>query len=129
MTVTCKIEKRNFGVISEELAGGLFDFASFHNVLRSCADYQTGPEVDRSVAMSIKHQIDTRWVVGSPETVTAKLRKLYEDVGGFGGVLMLHYDWEGDNGPQWKRSMELLATKVMPQLKDLTGAEAVAAAR
>jgi hypothetical protein len=50
-------------------------------------------------------------------------------VGGFGGVLMLHYDWEGQDGPRWRRSMELLATKVMPQLKDLSGSEAVAAAR
>jgi alkanesulfonate monooxygenase SsuD/methylene tetrahydromethanopterin reductase-like flavin-dependent oxidoreductase (luciferase family) len=90
--------------------------------------WKDGADMPDSVAMSIKHQLATRWIVGSPETVTAKMRKLYEDVGGFGGVLMLHYDWEGDNGPQWKHSMDLLATKVMPELKDLTGAEAVAAA-
>jgi hypothetical protein len=54
--------------------------------------------------------------------VAGQLRKLSEAVGGFGGVLMLCYDWEGEEGPRWRRSMELLAQRVMPQLKDLTGA-------
>jgi alkanesulfonate monooxygenase SsuD/methylene tetrahydromethanopterin reductase-like flavin-dependent oxidoreductase (luciferase family) len=70
----------------------------------------------------------TRWIVGSPDSVAQQLRELYEAVGGFGGVLMLHYDWEGENGPRWRRSMELLATKVMPQLRDLTGEPALAPA-
>ena len=60
--------------------------------------------------------------MGSPDTVAAQLRKLSEAVGGFGGLLMLCYDWEGPEGPRWRRSMELLARRVMPQLKDLTGA-------
>jgi len=41
---------------------------------------------------------------------------------------MLCYDWEGEDGPRWRRSMELLAKEVMPQLADLTGEPAVAAA-
>ena len=65
----------------------------------------------------------TRWVVGSPDTVARKLRALYEDVGGFGGLLMLCYDWQGADGPRWRHSMELLANEVMPRLADLTGAE------
>ena len=43
------------------------------------------------------------------------------EVGGFGGLLMLCYDWEGENGPRWRRSMELLAKEVLPQIADLTG--------
>jgi len=65
--------------------------------------------------------------VGSPETVARRVRELYEYVGGFGVLLMLCYDWEGENGPRWKRSMELLAHEVMPRLADLSGAEVVAA--
>jgi hypothetical protein len=34
---------------------------------------------------------------------------------------MLCYDWEGENGPRWRRSLELLARRVMPQIRDLTG--------
>lgn len=33
---------------------------------------------------------------------------------------MLCYDWEGENGPRWRRSMELLAKEVIPRLKVLT---------
>ena len=79
--------------------------------------------------LNVDHQLKTRWLVGSPDTVARRLRELYEAVGGFGGVLMLCYDWEGEQGPRWRKSMELLAKEVTPQLADLTGAEAVVAAR
>jgi alkanesulfonate monooxygenase SsuD/methylene tetrahydromethanopterin reductase-like flavin-dependent oxidoreductase (luciferase family) len=59
------------------------------------------------------------FIVGDPATVTAKLRHLYGDVGGFGGVLALAQDWEDFS--IWDRSMTLLATEVMPKLTDLTG--------
>jgi alkanesulfonate monooxygenase SsuD/methylene tetrahydromethanopterin reductase-like flavin-dependent oxidoreductase (luciferase family) len=71
--------------------------------------------------------LNTRWVVGSPETVARQLRKLYDEVGGYGGLIMLQYDWEGANGPRWKHSTELLANEVMPRLADLTGVESASA--
>jgi alkanesulfonate monooxygenase SsuD/methylene tetrahydromethanopterin reductase-like flavin-dependent oxidoreductase (luciferase family) len=70
-----------------------------------------------------EYLLATRWVVGSPDTVANKLRALYDDVGGFGGLLMLCYDWEGPNGARWRHSMELLANEVMPRIADLTGAD------
>ncbi|MDQ6671619.1 MAG: hypothetical protein M3069_12880 [Chloroflexota bacterium] len=70
-----------------------------------------------------EHLLATRWVVGSPDTVAAQLRALYDDVGGYGGLLMLCYDWEGANRVRWRHSMELLANEVMPRIADLTGAE------
>jgi alkanesulfonate monooxygenase SsuD/methylene tetrahydromethanopterin reductase-like flavin-dependent oxidoreductase (luciferase family) len=83
----------------------------------------------RDEDVTVEYLLQNRWVVGSPETVARKLRALYHQVGGFGVVLMLCYDWEGENGPRWKRSMELLATDVLPRLADLTGAEELATAR
>jgi hypothetical protein len=49
-----------------------------------------------------------------------RLADIYELTGGYGGLLMLAYDWEGDNRRQWQHSMELLARKVMPRLEELT---------
>jgi alkanesulfonate monooxygenase SsuD/methylene tetrahydromethanopterin reductase-like flavin-dependent oxidoreductase (luciferase family) len=69
-----------------------------------------------------EHLLATRWVVGSPDTVARHLRTLYDDVGGYGGLLMVCYDWQGANGPRWRHSMELLAQDVLPKLADLTGA-------
>ncbi len=70
--------------------------------------------------VTLEYLLDARWMVGSPDTVTRKLHELYQQVGGFGGLLMLCYDWEGENGPRWRRSMELLAKEVIPRLKALT---------
>jgi alkanesulfonate monooxygenase SsuD/methylene tetrahydromethanopterin reductase-like flavin-dependent oxidoreductase (luciferase family) len=69
-------------------------------------------------AITIDWLMDNIWLVGSPETVEAKLRRLHADVGGFGGLLQLTYDW-GDRQDQNERSMELLATQVIPRLADL----------
>jgi alkanesulfonate monooxygenase SsuD/methylene tetrahydromethanopterin reductase-like flavin-dependent oxidoreductase (luciferase family) len=66
------------------------------------------------------------FLVGDPETVAAKIRKLYDDVGGFGGVLALAADWPDFS--VWDRSMTLLATEVIPRVADLTGEPASAGA-
>jgi alkanesulfonate monooxygenase SsuD/methylene tetrahydromethanopterin reductase-like flavin-dependent oxidoreductase (luciferase family) len=66
----------------------------------------------------------TTWLVGSPETVAERLAEQYEDLGGFGTVLMSGYDYSEDPEP-WRRSMELMATEVMPRLAHLKLAEPV----
>jgi alkanesulfonate monooxygenase SsuD/methylene tetrahydromethanopterin reductase-like flavin-dependent oxidoreductase (luciferase family) len=80
-------------------------------------------------AVTLPYLLEKRWLVGSPETVARRVRELYEFTGGFGVLLMLCYDWEGNAGPRWKRSMELLAKEVLPRIADLTGAEAAVSAR
>ena len=59
------------------------------------------------------------FIVGDPSTVAAKLHRLYDDVGGFGGVLALASDWPDFS--VWDRSMTLLATEALPKLADLRG--------
>ena len=46
-----------------------------------------------------------------------KLRKLYQDVGGFGVLLAMGHEWQPRE--RWLNSMTLLATEVMPKLADL----------
>ena len=71
-------------------------------------------------AVNLEYLADHMWLVGSPDTVTKKLRDLYEGVGGFGALLVLVYDhWQDQEG--WEKSTRLLAEEVMPQLADLTG--------
>ena len=59
------------------------------------------------------------FLVGDPDTVAAKIRTLYGDVGGFGAVLALAAEWHDFS--VWDRSMTLLATEVLPKIADLTG--------
>ena len=52
-------------------------------------------------------------IAGSPKRVLEQLVALREETGPFGTLLMGGHDW--DQPALWRRSMELLATQVMPQ--------------
>ncbi|BBZ15675.1 hypothetical protein MGAD_00100 [Mycolicibacterium gadium] len=54
-------------------------------------------------------------MVGSVETVVDKLEATYDQVGGFGHLLVPSFDYSENPGP-WKESMRLLAEEVMPRL-------------
>ena len=41
-----------------------------------------------------EYLVDNIWVVGSPEEVAAKLRRIYHDTGGFGVLLSMGHEWE-----------------------------------
>ena len=69
-------------------------------------------------AITPEYMLDQFWIVGDPDEVTRKIRKLYDDVGGFGVLLPLCHDW-GRNRDQWYRSMELMTKEVQPALADL----------
>jgi alkanesulfonate monooxygenase SsuD/methylene tetrahydromethanopterin reductase-like flavin-dependent oxidoreductase (luciferase family) len=69
--------------------------------------------------INLEYICDNIWVVGSPRTVADKIRKLYEDVGGFGSIMPVAHDWPDPR--VWDRSMTMLAEEVMPKLADLTG--------
>jgi alkanesulfonate monooxygenase SsuD/methylene tetrahydromethanopterin reductase-like flavin-dependent oxidoreductase (luciferase family) len=53
-------------------------------------------------------------IAGSPRRVAEQLVALREEIGPFGTLLMAGHDW--DQPKLWRRSMELLATDVMPRL-------------
>jgi alkanesulfonate monooxygenase SsuD/methylene tetrahydromethanopterin reductase-like flavin-dependent oxidoreductase (luciferase family) len=76
--------------------------------------------------LTLEYLCDRVWLVGSPETVARKIRALYEDVGGFGGVLIGGTDW---SDPEiWDRSMRLFMAEVAPRVAEL-GAQMATAAR
>jgi len=58
------------------------------------------------------------WLVGSPETVTQKLEAMYDDLGGFGTLVLLGTDYADQSTP-WRESMGLLAQEVMPRVAAL----------
>lgn len=81
--------------------------------------YKVDPEMPDE-AITAEYCTDNIWIVGDPDTVTEKIRKLYHDVGGFGTILQIAYDW--DPWDRWLNCMYLFAKEVMPNLKDLTPA-------
>ena len=67
------------------------------------------------------------WLIGSPATVAEKLEKVYEDVGGFGQILVFGFDY-AENPEVWRASLGLLQTEVLPRVKHLVPKPALAAA-
>jgi alkanesulfonate monooxygenase SsuD/methylene tetrahydromethanopterin reductase-like flavin-dependent oxidoreductase (luciferase family) len=72
------------------------------------------PDSDVTPAYCARHN----WLVGSPATVSQKLNDIYEEVGGFGTLLVFCFDYS-ENPNAWRHSMELLAKEVMPRFKGM----------
>ena len=61
------------------------------------------------------------WLIGSPATVAEKLERVYNEVGGFGNLLVFGFDYS-ENPQAWHNSLRLLAQDVAPRIKHLTPA-------
>ena len=59
------------------------------------------------------------WLIGSPATVAEKLERVYDEVGGFGTLLVFCFDYSGGQAEAWHTSMRLLAEDVLPRVKHL----------
>jgi alkanesulfonate monooxygenase SsuD/methylene tetrahydromethanopterin reductase-like flavin-dependent oxidoreductase (luciferase family) len=81
------------------------------------------PDSDVTVDYCARHN----WLVGSPATVAEKLEKVYEEVGGFGSLLVFGFDY-AENPEAWRTSMGLIQSEVMPRVKHLMPKVATAAA-
>lgn len=58
------------------------------------------------------------WIVGSPRTVAEKIEKIYDEVGGFGQLLVFGFDYV-ENPKAWRHSLELLSREVLPKVQHL----------
>jgi alkanesulfonate monooxygenase SsuD/methylene tetrahydromethanopterin reductase-like flavin-dependent oxidoreductase (luciferase family) len=67
--------------------------------------------------LTIQYMIDQIWVVGDVDQVTQQLFQLYQDVGGFGVLLVMGHEWLPRD--KWVRSMTLLANEVIPRVNRL----------
>jgi alkanesulfonate monooxygenase SsuD/methylene tetrahydromethanopterin reductase-like flavin-dependent oxidoreductase (luciferase family) len=65
--------------------------------------------------LTVDWAIDNIVIAGSPATVAAEILAVREEVGPFGTIVLTGLDW--DDEALWRRSMELMATEVMPILR------------
>jgi alkanesulfonate monooxygenase SsuD/methylene tetrahydromethanopterin reductase-like flavin-dependent oxidoreductase (luciferase family) len=65
--------------------------------------------------VTLDYLCDKIWIVGSPQTVAAKIAALAEAVGGFGTLLVIAH--EGQPRAAWEHSMTLLKEQVLPRLE------------
>ena len=106
----------------EALNGAMAD--SFENYFRPLMGFSRSyANLKRELEMSddeltSQYMLDNFWIVGDPDECTRQLRQLYEDVGGFGTLLLVCHDW-GKDQKKWYHSLELMAKEVLPALQDL----------
>lgn len=90
--------------------------------------YMIKPDLDvPDEALTVDAIKRSQVIAGSPKRVLERLVALREECGHFGTLLMTGHDW--DKPLLWRRSMELLATEVMPRFSRHAGAAAAAAAQ
>lgn len=68
--------------------------------------------------ITLEWLVDEFFLVGSPETVERKIRKLWDETGGFGALVSSVHDYT-DQPDHMRRSLELLGTDVKTRVKDL----------
>jgi alkanesulfonate monooxygenase SsuD/methylene tetrahydromethanopterin reductase-like flavin-dependent oxidoreductase (luciferase family) len=80
------------------------------------AHFKRRPSEPDSV-LDVDYLIEHNWFVGSPATVIEKMQRLQHDTGGFGGLLVMVYDYSREQS-WWEESLELLVHAVMPHFRD-----------
>ena len=67
--------------------------------------------------VTVDYMMENIWIVGDPQECADRIRKLYEEVGGFGSLPAIIQDPED---PQWEHEcLELLMNEVGPLVADL----------
>lgn len=82
---------------------------------RGLLPFKEHPEMADS-DVTLDYLLENTWIVGSPDECVRRLRRLGDQLGGFGTVLQIAHDW-APNQEIFHRSMELLATRVIPALE------------
>jgi alkanesulfonate monooxygenase SsuD/methylene tetrahydromethanopterin reductase-like flavin-dependent oxidoreductase (luciferase family) len=98
------------GVIARDFAAYFFPMLGKQNQM---IFFKSDPSLPDE-AITMEYVYDNIWIAGDVDEVTAKLRRLYDDVGGFGMLLVIGHEWTPKD--KWLRSMERLASEVVPRL-------------
>lgn len=79
----------------------------------------------KDAAVDARYLVDHgTWFVGDPDQVADQIVEQYRLTGGFGVLLQIGFDYaDADVRAGWMRSMELLATEVMPKVNAALGFE------
>ena len=70
-------------------------------------------------AVDVDYMLENIWIVGDPQQCADRIRRLYEQTGGFGHLLAITQD---PDDPAWEHEcLQLLMDEVGPKVADLTG--------
>ena len=116
------------GHIQDREAPSYFYFDYIVSLLRKAGFVQivkADPKMSDE-AVTAEGVIEEVVIAGTPDSVVDQLVAFREKVGPFGTLVLGALDWAGAYGALERRSMELMAEKVMPRFAEATGAAASA---
>jgi alkanesulfonate monooxygenase SsuD/methylene tetrahydromethanopterin reductase-like flavin-dependent oxidoreductase (luciferase family) len=87
---------------------------------RVAIEYFVANAADTVADITVEYCARNNWLIGSPETVVRKIEQTYDELGGFGTLIMHAFDYLEDPEP-WRRNLELIGKEVKPRVRHLTG--------
>lgn len=96
---------------------------------------RSGPGIDRlkidpkmpTDDLTREYMLENYWIVGDPEECAHRIKRIYDDVDGFGTLLLQCHDWVEER-PKWFRCLELMANETLPLINKAIGNKAIGAA-
>jgi alkanesulfonate monooxygenase SsuD/methylene tetrahydromethanopterin reductase-like flavin-dependent oxidoreductase (luciferase family) len=95
-----------------EYIGRLFDKGGGRRV------YKRDPAMS-DADCNLDYLMTEQIIAGDVDEVLRRLLRLREEIGAFGTLVLMSYDW--DDKASWVRSMELFARELMPRLNKAVG--------
>lgn len=91
-----------------------YSFFRYNMATARAALYMLKPDLEMTDdEATIEKIVRGQVISGSPKRVLEQLVALREEIGHFGTLIMTSHDW--DRPAMWQRSMQLMATEVMPR--------------
>lgn len=103
----------------EEVQAGIErDVHQYFYTINGPQQWVVRPDQDPATLTAGEIAEKRRWIIGTPDDAIEQIQALYEETGGFGGLMMTTHEWV----PQHKidYSLELFARYVMPHFRGHT---------
>ena len=98
--------------------GIIRDVHQYFYIINTPAQWLVRPGQDPSSLTVAEIVQKRRWIIGTPDEAIEQIQALYDETGGFGGLMIATHEWTGQE--KIKNSLELFARYVMPHFRGHT---------
>lgn len=103
---------------AEVRAGIVRDVHKYFYTINTPAQWLVRPDQDPASLTAEEIVQKRRWIIGTPDEAIEQIQQLYDEAGGFGGLMIATHEWTDQ--ARIKYSLELFARYVMPHFRGHT---------
>jgi limonene 1,2-monooxygenase len=103
---------------AEVEAGIVRDVHQYFYTINTPAQWLITPDQDPYSLTAEQIAAKRRWIIGTPDDAIEQIQQLYNEAGGFGGLMIATHEWTRQQ--KIKYSLELFARYVMPHFRGHT---------